>query len=32
MPYQFELRFLYVFNPPIHEALGYGEGLHGALA
>lgn len=31
-PYQFELRFLYGFNPPIHEALGYGKGLHDALA
>lgn len=32
MPYQFKLRFLYGFNPPIHEALGYGKGLHDALA
>lgn len=31
-PYQFKLRFLYGFNPPIHEALGYGKGLHDALA
>jgi DNA helicase-2/ATP-dependent DNA helicase PcrA len=31
-PYQFKLRFLYGFNPPIHEALGYGRGLHDALA
>src|SRR5205814_1295609 len=23
---------LYGFNPPIHEALGYGKGLHDALA
>ncbi len=32
MPYQFKLRFLYGFNPPIHEALGCGKGLHDALA
>ena len=31
-PYQFKVRFLYGFNPPIHEALGYGKGLHDALA
>lgn len=31
-PYQFKLRFVYGFNPPIHEALGYGKGLHDALA
>jgi len=31
-PYQFKLRFLYGFNPPIHEALGYGKSLHNALA
>ncbi|MGI5159219.1 PD-(D/E)XK nuclease family protein [Microbispora sp. CA-102843] len=31
-PYQFKLRFLYGFNPPIPEALGYGKGLHDALA
>ncbi|MGK2855482.1 MAG: hypothetical protein ACSLE3_15475, partial [Microbacteriaceae bacterium] len=24
-PYQFKLRFMYGFNPPIHEALGYRE-------
>lgn len=30
--YQFKLRFLYGFNSPIHEALGYGKGLHDALA
>ena len=30
-PYQFKLRFLYGFNPPLHEALGYGKGLHDAL-
>jgi DNA helicase-2/ATP-dependent DNA helicase PcrA len=31
-PYQFKLRFLYGFNPPIDEALGYGKSLHDALA
>ena len=31
-PYQFKIRFLYGFNPPIHEALGYGKGLHDALS
>jgi DNA helicase-2/ATP-dependent DNA helicase PcrA len=31
-PYQFKLRFMYGFNPPIHEALGYGRGLHDALS
>ena len=31
-PYQFKLRFLYGFNPPLHEALGFGKGLHDALA
>jgi len=31
-PYQFKRRFMYGFNPPIHEALGYGKGLHDALA
>lgn len=31
-PYSFKLRFLYGFNPPIHEAIGYGKGLHDALA
>src|SRR4029453_820791 len=30
--YQFKLPFLYGFNAPIHEALGYGKGLHDALA
>jgi DNA helicase-2/ATP-dependent DNA helicase PcrA len=30
--YQFKLRFMYGFNPPIHEALGYGKSLHDALA
>jgi DNA helicase-2/ATP-dependent DNA helicase PcrA len=31
-PYQFKLRFLYGFNPPLHEALGYGKSIHDALA
>ncbi len=31
-PYQFKLRFMYGFNPPIHEALGFGRSLHNALA
>ena len=31
-PYQFKLRFMYGFNPPIHEAMGYGRGLHDVLA
>ncbi|GAB4333760.1 MAG: hypothetical protein Kow0010_20480 [Dehalococcoidia bacterium] len=31
-PYQFKLRFQYGFNPPLHEALGYGKSLHDALA
>ena len=31
-PYQFKLRILYGFNPPIAEALGYGKSLHDALA
>lgn len=31
-PYQFKLRVLYGFNPPIHEAMGYGKSLHDALA
>lgn len=30
--YQFKLRFLYGFNAPIHEALGYGKALHDALS
>jgi DNA helicase-2/ATP-dependent DNA helicase PcrA len=30
--YQFKLRFLYGFNPPIHEALGYGKSVHDTLA
>jgi DNA helicase-2/ATP-dependent DNA helicase PcrA len=31
-PYQFKLRMLYGFNPPLDEALGYGKSLHDALA
>ncbi len=31
-PYQFKLRVLYGFNPPIDEALGYGKSLHDMLA
>ncbi len=31
-PYQFKLRILYGFNPPIYEGLGYGRSLHNALA
>jgi DNA helicase-2/ATP-dependent DNA helicase PcrA len=31
-PYQFKLRLLYGFNPPIQEALGYGRTIHNALA
>ncbi|MGH3040609.1 MAG: ATP-dependent helicase [Gaiellaceae bacterium] len=30
-PYAFKLRFLYGFNPPLAEPLGYGKGLHDAL-
>ncbi len=30
-PYSFKLRFLYGFNPPIAEALGYGKSLHDML-
>lgn len=30
--YQFKLRFLYGFNAPLHEALGYGKALHDALS
>ncbi len=30
--YQFKLRIVYGFNPPLHEALGYGKSLHDALA
>lgn len=31
-PYQFKLRLLYGFNPPIHEAIGYGKSLHDCMA
>jgi DNA helicase-2/ATP-dependent DNA helicase PcrA len=31
-PYQFKLRFLYGFNAPIHEEMGFGKSLHDALA
>jgi len=31
-PYQFKLRTIYGFNPPLDEALGYGKSLHDALA
>ncbi len=31
-PYQFKLRFLYGFNSPIAEAMGFGRGLHDALS
>lgn len=31
-PYQFKLRFIYGFNAPIHEALGFGRSLHNTLA
>ena len=31
-PYQFKLRILYGFNAPLDEALGFGKGLHDALA
>lgn len=31
-PYAFKMRFLYGFNAPLHEALGYGKALHDALA
>jgi DNA helicase-2/ATP-dependent DNA helicase PcrA len=30
--YEFKLRFLYGFNAPIHEALGYGKTLHDTLS
>lgn len=26
------MRFLYGFNPPIHEALGYGKSVHDCMA
>lgn len=31
-PYQFKLRFMYGFNAPLDEPLGYGKSLHDALA
>lgn len=31
-PYLFKLRFMYGFNPPIVQALGYGKSLHDMLA
>lgn len=31
-PYQFKLRYLYGFNSPIDEAIGYGRSLHNMLA
>jgi ATP-dependent DNA helicase UvrD/PcrA len=31
-PYQFKLRFVYGFNAPVHEALGFGKSIHDALA
>jgi len=31
-PYSFKLRFLYGFNPPLYEGLGFGKTLHDALA
>lgn len=31
-PYSFKLRFLYGFNEPTDQALGYGKSLHDALA
>jgi DNA helicase-2/ATP-dependent DNA helicase PcrA len=31
-PYEFKLRFLYGFNAPIHEALGFGKSVHDCLA
>ena len=31
-PYEFKLRFLYGFNPPMHEALGYGKSVHDVMA
>jgi DNA helicase-2/ATP-dependent DNA helicase PcrA len=31
-PYQFKIRFLYGFNSPIAEAMGFGRGLHDALS
>jgi len=31
-PYNFKLRFIYGFNEPINQTLGYGKTLHNALA
>ncbi len=31
-PYEFKLRLMYGFNPPIHEALGYGKSVHDVMA
>jgi DNA helicase-2/ATP-dependent DNA helicase PcrA len=31
-PYLFKLRFLYGFDEPVNQALGYGKALHNALA
>ena len=31
-PYAFKLRFIFGFNPPLVEAIGYGKSLHDALA
>ena len=31
-PYQFKLRLMYGFNPPLHEALGYGKSIHDVMA
>lgn len=31
-PYQFKLRFLYGFNPPVREEMGFGKSLHDALS
>ena len=31
-PYSFKLRFLYGFNEPVSQAIGYGKSLHNALA
>jgi len=31
-PYQFKLRFLYGFDIPIHEEIGYGKSIHDVMA
>jgi DNA helicase II / ATP-dependent DNA helicase PcrA len=31
-PYEFKLRLMYGFNPPLHEALGYGKSIHDVMA